>query len=1138
MVFGTAKNPGSSVRIQDQFGLDVTANYSVNVTAGNLTVYPRPITVTTASDEKIYDATPLKNETWKITSGSLLQSHELNVTFYETAYIDVGSYYNSLYGNKTFVKDTATGEDVTRYYDITYDIGMLTVLHRPITVATHSDEWVYDGKTHTGNTELVLTSGSLASGQSLVPVGLTGIVDAGEIPNQVQATIMSDRGDVTYNYAITYEYGTLTVHKRPITVQVGSLSVTYDGSPHAATDLRLDASSPYSLVGGHRLCILDEDVKFFTNAGTYKNDPIVSVYDERNGDYVTENYEITTLDGTVKISPRPLTIQINGEKTYDGYPLDEWWVDVTNGTSLVAGHTVWAEPLEIPTEACVLESVVDSATIRVCDEFGDSVIQNYSVSWQRGALTVHRRPVSLKTATAEKFYDGLPLTDYTVSLTPWSLPLVGEDTVSLVVYGSATDVGVYPNSAMAGTFMVTRNGIDVTPNYYLQELVEGTLTVRYDAEITVFTGSASKDYDGMPLFCDEYTVEITGSGLPKGCTVYVDVTGSIIRPGSVENTATIAVLDENGNDVTPFVTVTKRFGTLTVRELEEVHGSVGRVWTDTGGVLYLRMVSYGDYNGRGFDAAVPYSGTIAGGYGLNYLPAVVLNRLGLHSQSTAYFENMSTSLMLPYYTSIGGSSPVVSNDTINDLYLGSAYAATFYNVQNTFDMLEIFNSVSDGLKPYLLGTYSSAEEKYREFVYAQYCTIDRETLKFMEQVIAENGLDASRATIIEDVASYVSHAAEYTLYYDAALDESSNMVVAFLRDYKEGKCVHYAAAATMLYRALGIPARYVTGFAVGAQAGEWTDITTPGHAWVEVYIDYLGWVQVEVTGSADGGIGTPPDDPRPALDLIPAFRSKVYDGTYLYSADELVLTPSLEALLNKGYTYTVRTAGGIGEIGDGDSYITEFCLYDPYGNDVTLDYRLIKRNGLLRITPPAVEVLLYSLVKTIDGRDAVWSEGDYSVLNLPDGVTLTLSVTIPAPTLCYVTLAELNLHTDEYVTYRLTRDGRDVTDQYPLVFTLPEGVADSPVLVVRARALEVTAASETRVYNGQSLSNSSVYISKGTLITGHQLVAAATGTCVDVGSERNVVGKVVIQDQNGRDVTEFYDITRVDGVLTLLDPED
>jgi hypothetical protein len=452
-----------------------------------------------------------------------------------------------------------------------------------------------------------------------------------------------------------------------------------------------------------------------------------------------------------------------------------------------------------------------------------------------------------------------------------------------------------------------------------------------------------------------------------------------------------------------------------------------------------------------------------------------------------------------------------------------------------------------------LGGYSSAETQYRSFVYGQYLSIDRETLAYMKKIIDAQGFDAASPSVIKDVASYIQNAATYSLYYDPTLDESTNVAIAFLRDYREGVCVHYATAATMLYRALGIPARYVTGFMIEGKAGEWVDITNPGHAWVEVYIDYLGWVQVEVTGSSNDpgavpGPGTPdPDNPggggtpgvdKPVLEIIPAFRSKVYDGTYLYSVNELVLTPSLEALLNIGYTYTVRTTGSVREIGDGESHVTEFALYDPSGTEVTQNFQIVRKKGLLRITSPAVEVFLYPLVKTVDGRPAVWSEGDYTILTLPDGVTLTLTVNIPAYDLGYVSLAELNLRINDYVTYRLTQGGRDVTDQYPLVFTLPAGMADAPVLEVRARNVEVTAASETRIYDGTPLTNDSVYISKGSLIAGHTLVATAQGTCDSVGSVTNQVGAVVILDQNGKDVTALYKVSRVDGILTLLEPSE
>ena len=1149
VLFGVVPNicKKGTLVIQDQWGADVTANYDVDVTAGILIVHPRPITVTLADDSKVYDDTPLQNESWEITEGSILEGHDLRMTFIPHTDTDVGTYPNGVYSDKTRVVDTATNTDVTMYYSISYIDGTLTILHRPITLSTKSDQWMYDGTLHKGSTQLILKEGSKVASHTLIPVGETGITNAGRTPNRVEATVMSSHGDVTHNYDIQYEYGTLTVTKRPITVSFDSLTYTYDGKPHEVSVPTLSATTPNRLVAGHSLSIKPSDILSYTDAGTYDNVATVSVYNALKDTYETENYEISVLAGSITINTRPLTIQINGEKIYDGKPLGEWRVDSVGKTPPVQGHTLSASPKEVPTDAGTMESVLDSSSVSIRDANGNSVIRNYSITWKRGVLTVKPRPVALKTASAEKIYDGTPLAAPAVTFTSENSalnPLEG-DVVYVWVYGSGTNVGYYPNSADPDTFTVRRDGVDVTANYELVKITEGTLTVRYDTVLEICTGSAAKDYDGLPLFCDEYTVEVISGTLPIGCIVYVDVKGSITRPGTVENTATVTVWDQNGNDVTEFMTVQFRFGELTVRALAEDDTSLGRVMTDYNGTLYLRMMSFGDYNGQGFVTAPTYGSTV-NGYSLNYLPSAVLQSLGISDRYTAQFESMAD-FMLPYYMEIGGIGPVVRSDTVYTSSVGSDYSVTFYNTANTFALLELFHEVPDNMKPYLLGNYSAAEQRYSGFVYDHYLSIDQETLTYMEEVIRTQGFSASDASIIKDVALYVRHAAEYSLYYDPELDNSSNVAVAFLRDYKEGKCTHYATAATMLYRALGIPARYVVGFTVEGKAGEWVDITQPGHAWVEVYIDYLGWVPVEVTGSAGGSTGpsvpTDPSDPtdppeleKPTLELTPAFRSKVYDGEYLYSPDELMLTPELEFLLENGYTYTVKTSGSIREIGDGASYVTEFHLYDPDGTEVTTSFDLVKKQGLLRITPIAVEVFLYPVVKTIDGRPAVWSEGDYQIMTLPDGVTLSLTVTLPAYSIGYVSLTELNLHGDSYVSYRITRGGRDVTEQYTVIFTIPEGMADTPVLEVRTRSIEVTAASETRVYDGTDLTNSTVYISKGSLISGHTLVATATGVCSSVGSASNSVGSVVILDQNGKDVTGLYTVTRIKGTLTLLEP--
>ncbi len=76
----------------------------------------------------------------------------------------------------------------------------------------------------------------------------------------------------------------------------------------------------------------------------------------------------------------------------------------------------------------------------------------------------------------------------------------------------------------------------------------------------------------------------------------------------------------------------------------------------------------------------------------------------------------------------------------------------------------------------------------------------------------------------------------------------------FLTKSHKGFCIHFASAAVLLLRELGIPSRYVSGYvarqedfhssADGYVASVKDD---DSHAWVEIYLDQIGWVPVDVT---------------------------------------------------------------------------------------------------------------------------------------------------------------------------------------------------------------------------------------------------------------------------------------------------
>ncbi|MBN9463092.1 MAG: DUF3488 domain-containing transglutaminase family protein [Burkholderiales bacterium] len=74
----------------------------------------------------------------------------------------------------------------------------------------------------------------------------------------------------------------------------------------------------------------------------------------------------------------------------------------------------------------------------------------------------------------------------------------------------------------------------------------------------------------------------------------------------------------------------------------------------------------------------------------------------------------------------------------------------------------------------------------------------------------------------------------------------------FLFDTRAGFCEHYAGAFVVLMRALGVPARVVTGYQGGERNpvdGYWLVRQADAHAWAEVWLADAGWVRVDPTAA-------------------------------------------------------------------------------------------------------------------------------------------------------------------------------------------------------------------------------------------------------------------------------------------------
>lgn len=77
----------------------------------------------------------------------------------------------------------------------------------------------------------------------------------------------------------------------------------------------------------------------------------------------------------------------------------------------------------------------------------------------------------------------------------------------------------------------------------------------------------------------------------------------------------------------------------------------------------------------------------------------------------------------------------------------------------------------------------------------------------------QNSLDEATAFILNVLQSHAS----YTLTPGRA-PVNQDIVEYFLFENHEGYCVHFASAATLMYRLYGIPARYASGYAVEPSA--------------------------------------------------------------------------------------------------------------------------------------------------------------------------------------------------------------------------------------------------------------------------------------------------------------------------------
>ncbi|MEK3945410.1 transglutaminase family protein [Paenibacillus sp. FSL H3-0310] len=161
----------------------------------------------------------------------------------------------------------------------------------------------------------------------------------------------------------------------------------------------------------------------------------------------------------------------------------------------------------------------------------------------------------------------------------------------------------------------------------------------------------------------------------------------------------------------------------------------------------------------------------------------------------------------------------------------------------------IVDSILPESNPVLLRGLGDADPQEIKNKYLQLPDLLPERVKALaEKLTASSGNRYDSATAIRD---YLQNGYSYTL--DTMVPPAgADFVDHFLFETKQGYCVHFATAMTVLLRSTGIPARYVQGYGPGTQQEEAMPakyLVTQGdaHAWVEVYFSGAGWVPFDPT---------------------------------------------------------------------------------------------------------------------------------------------------------------------------------------------------------------------------------------------------------------------------------------------------
>ena len=547
--------------IFDINGNNVSSNYDITVSTQNITIEKQPLVIRSLGDSKVYNGEKLTNEQYEIVSGYLIDGHRIETEFDQDAYIINAGEAKNVFAIKIFDKKD---KDVTGNYSIKYEFGTLKVSKREVVYMASDDNKVYDGTPLDSINEPQIISGALIDKHHIEhEYDPQTSANVGTYANTIKSITIYNEfdDDVTNNYLVLYLNGNITINKRDLIVTAGSQTFMFNGERRTYDNI------DHNGVTGHNVTPTFTSDSYIEFVGVKYNVLEKVKIEDMNSNDVTDNYNITLVNGLLTMNPCDITIKKGStEVVYDGieHSFLSWEEpNIIDGL----GYSIRANEQLITTITNV-GSTENIFSVSIYNGYKD-VTNNFNITYEYGTIGVIQKEITITTDSATKEYDGTPLVATSASATDL---VKGHKIIGLEFDGSVTNVIDSEEGVLKEFIIVDALGNDVTSNYLVNEVKSGTLTITPKTAVIVGT-TTTYEYNGSDQYYDGKDYEsveglLLGHSISENSIIYnsnntVRRVNDEAAPTEIEKDA-IIILDENNIDITSNYNIIVRPGKLTI----------------------------------------------------------------------------------------------------------------------------------------------------------------------------------------------------------------------------------------------------------------------------------------------------------------------------------------------------------------------------------------------------------------------------------------------------------------------------------------------------------------------------------------------------------------------------------------------